>query len=163
MIKRGLVIAALFGLFLVLAVACGGGGPLPTPTATPTPAGPPPTPTTTPPPAGDLVALGRHIYTNLPDNAAPQDLWCYQCHTIEGVPEAEGLIGPDHTHIGRDAIGRIQGLSAEEYLRQSILDPPAHVAPDVVRATEGLMIAAITEKLTPDQVDALVAFLLTLQ
>ena len=183
--KGGLLpILLALGTFLALAAACGGGGDsiaAPTvttapATSTPTSAPETPTPTTaatstptptiappTQPPTGngDLVARGRELYLNVPDNAAPQALWCYQCHFIEGIPEAAGLIGPDHTHIGRDPVGRIPGLSAEEYLRQSIQDPEAHVAEGVERATPGLMTNAITEDLTNDQVDALVAFLLT--
>ena len=54
-------------------------------------------------------------------------------------------------------------MSAEDYLRESILDPPAHVSEGVVRATPGLMTKEITEGLTDEQVNALVAFLLTLQ
>ena len=130
----------------------------------------------TKPPSGgaDLVALGKEIYLNVPENIkanlppgtvapGPLNLWCSQCHTIEGIPEAIGLIGPEHTLIGRDAANRAPGLSAEEYLRQSILDPPAHVAEGVVRASPGLMTKEITQELTDEQINALVAFLLTLK
>jgi hypothetical protein len=51
-------------------------------------------------------------------------------------------------------------MSAEDYLRESIMDPELRVAEGVERATAGLMTKAIVEKLTDDQVDALVAFLL---
>ena len=180
--KVGFLVLGCFSLLLLVAAACGGGEAAPTATATPTPTplSPPPTPTATttsppaaaptptaaapvetPPPAGDLAAKGREIYLKVPDNAAPQALWCSTCHQIEGV--SAGLIGPDHTQIGRDAATRIPGLSAEEYLKQSITDPTAHIAEGVERATAGLMTNAITENLTGEQVDALVAFLLTLQ
>jgi hypothetical protein len=79
------------------------------------------------------------------------------------MTEAAGLIGPDHTHIGSDATDRVAGMSAEDYLRESIMDPELRVAEGVERATAGLMTKAIVEKLTDDQVDALVAFLLTLK
>ena len=107
--------------------------------------------------------MGRELYLNVPANAAPQALWCYQCHLIEGIPEADGLVGPEHTLIGSDAISRVPGMSAEDYLRESIVDPELRVAEGVDRATPGLMTTAIVERLTDEQVDALVAFLLTLK
>ena len=184
----GLIATGILSLSMLLAAACGGSyddvaptsttaAPTPSqPTATLRPAATSPSPTattasataTTPapvetPPSGgeDLVAKGRELYLNVPPNAAPQALWCYQCHFIEGIPEAAGLIGPDHTHIGSDATGRVAGMSAEDYLRESIMAPELRVAEGVERATAGLMTKAIVEKLTDDQVDALVAFLLT--
>ena len=101
---------------------------------------------------------GKGIFCGVPENAAPQALWCSQCHTIEGV--ASGLIGPDLTRIGTDAATRKPGTSAEDYIRESIEDPKAFVAEGVERATPGLMTNDITEKLTAEQVDALVEFLL---
>lgn len=106
----------------------------------------------------DLVALGQEIYMAPPANVGPQALWCSQCHRIEGL--AAGLIGPDHTHIGTSAATRKPGLSAAEYLEESIRDPELSVAEGVERATAGLMTTAIVEGLTDRQVDALVAFLL---
>ena len=182
--KGGLLIAALFSLLALLAAACGGNGeptatqratstpqPTPTPQATPTPAPtstPQPTATTpgqTQPtePAAELVARGRDNYLKVPANVAPQALWCFHCHKIDGIPEAAGLIGPDHTHVGRDAVTRVPGMSAEDYLRESIVNPELRVAEGVERATPGLMTTAIVGGLTDEQVDALVAFLLTLQ
>ncbi len=93
-----------------------------------------------------------------PANAGAQALWCSTCHQIEGV--AAGLIGPDLTHIGTDAATRKAGMSAEDYIRESIKSPTAFVAEGVARATPGLMTDAIVEGLTADQIDALVAFLL---
>ena len=54
-------------------------------------------------------------------------------------------------------------MSAEDYLRESIVNPELRVAEGVERATPGLMTTAIVGGLTDEQVDALVAFLLTLQ
>ena len=184
--KLGLLVVGLLNLSFLLAVACGGGGEQPGATRAPTtmPTSPPmatattaPRPTATSPPAptsepvktppsngsGDLVGKGRELYLAVPPNVAPQALWCYQCHFIEGIPEAAGLIGPDHTHIGSDATNRVPGMSSEGYLRESIVDPELRIAEGVDRATPGLMTKAIVEKLTDDQVDALVAFLLTLK
>ena len=107
--------------------------------------------------AADLVVAGQEIFLAVPASAAPQALWCYQCHTIEGV--AVGLIGPDLSHIGTDAATRKSGMSAEDYIRESIRSPEVFL-PEIERATPGLMTDAVTAGLTDDEVDALVAFLL---
>jgi hypothetical protein len=53
-------------------------------------------------------------------------------------------------------------MSAEDYIRESIKDPEAFICEEE-RCTAGLMTSAITEKLTDEQVDDLVAFLLTVK
>jgi hypothetical protein len=83
---------------------------------------------------------------------------CYTCHTIEGI--STGLIGPDLTHIGTDAATRKPGVSAQDYLTESIRQPEAFVAEGVERAVPGMMTAAITANLSDGEVDALVEFLL---
>ena len=167
--RVGILISVLLAVSLLVAVACGGGGEPSTATPTsaptdgsiPTPTAPPTTPPQSPPPVGDLVALGKFIYLNLPDNVGDQPLWCSQCHTIEGV--SVGLIGPDHSHVATWAADRKPGFTAEEYIRESILTPEVFVAgtDQVERSVAGLMTSDITAGLTEDQVDALVAWLLT--
>ena len=183
--RVGPLVVGILSLALLLAAACGGdSGPAPTntpttaPENTPTSAPPAPTATATSPapastPATDtgaptpavppsddpLVAKGLELFMNVPDNAAPQALWCYQCHLIEGV--SDGLVGPEQTHVGTDAATRRPGLSAEEYIRESIKSPEVFIPEGVERSTAGLMTNAITENLTEEQIDALVAFLLT--
>ncbi len=114
-----------------------------------------------PPPAGDLVAQGQALFMTAPPNVGTQALWCSQCHMIEGV--ADGLIGPDLTHIGSEAASRKPGTSAEDYIVESIRDPDAFISTGVERATSGLMTLPIVEGLTDEQVAALTAFLLAQQ
>ena len=83
---------------------------------------------------------------------------CSACHTVEGI--SAGLVGPDLTHIGRDAATRKPGVSAEAYIRESIREPDAFVAEGVARAIPGLMTSAITASLSDDEVAALVEFLM---
>ena len=108
--------------------------------------------TTTAPAATDLVSKGRDIYSTTG--------LCTTCHANANIP-ATGTLGPDHTHIATEAMGRLGGMSLEEYLRQSIVDPSAALTPEW-EGSEGLMEATITPlNLTSQDVDALVAFLLT--
>ena len=97
-----------------------------------------------------LVAQGQEIFVGAGG--------CAACHTIDGV--AAGLVGPDQTHIGTEAATRRPGLSAREYITESILDPEAFVPTGVERALPGVMTPALTANLTDDQVNALVEFLL---
>lgn len=110
------------------------------------------------PSPADLSAMGRELFLNVPDSVGVQPLWCQLCHQIDGI--AVGLIGPDLTHIATDAGGRIPGMSAEAYIRESIKNPEDFIASGVERSTAGLMTNSITTGLTDEQVDALVAFLL---
>ena len=97
-----------------------------------------------------LIAQGQEIFVGVGG--------CAACHTIDGV--AAGLVGPDQTHIGTEASTRRPGLSAREYITESIRDPEAFVPTGVERALPGVMTPALTANLTDDQVNALVEFLL---
>jgi len=70
------------------------------------------------------------------------------------------LVGPSLAGVATRAQTRVPGLSAEAYLRQSILDPNAYV---VEGFAEGQMLTNLGEILTPGQVDDLVAYLLALE
>ena len=55
---------------------------------------------------------------------------CSSCHTITGV--AQGVLGPPLDGIGFPAAAnRIPGYSAEEYLRESILEPGTNMPPEL--------------------------------
>ena len=134
---------------LVLAgatVSCGGeeATPATTPATTST--------TTTAPAATDLVSKGQQIYSTTG--------LCTTCHANANL-SATGTLGPDHTHIATEAMSRLGGMSLEEYLRESIVNPSASSTPGW-EASEGLMEATIAPlNLTSQDVDALVAFLIT--
>ena len=84
---------------------------------------------------------------------------CGACHTIEGLTTAG--VGPELTHIGTDAESRKSGLSASEYIEESIRAPEVFVPEGVERAMPGLMTSGITAHLTDGQVEALVEFLVS--
>jgi mono/diheme cytochrome c family protein len=80
---------------------------------------------------------------------------CAGCHTL-GKAGATGKIGPSLNELPTEA-GKIEpGTSAEDYVRQSIVDPSAFV---VQGFKDGVM-PAYKGKLTDKQVDALVKYLL---
>ncbi len=54
---------------------------------------------------------------------------CAGCHTIADIPGAVGKVGPELTHIGTVAATRKPGMDAEAYIRESIEQPAAFIAP----------------------------------
>lgn len=84
------------------------------------------------------------------------NLGCQICHSVR--PGEDG-VGPSLASVGLSAAERVVGLGAEEYLRMSILDPDAYV---VDGYPAGQMLDVYSERLTDDELDALVAYLLSL-
>ncbi len=86
---------------------------------------------------------------------------CDNCHLIGDMGEA-GKVGPDLSSIGVLAAQRVPGLSSIEYLRASIVDPEAYIAPDCPNAPclAGIMPGDYARRLTAGQIDTLVNFLL---
>jgi len=99
------------------------------------------------PPATEPVARGRQLY---------HSLGCANCHE----PNLFGQrLGPPLDHIGTVAATRRSGLSAPDYIRQSILDPGAFVVPGY----QDSMPRDLGRDLSPTDLDALVAYLLSLK
>ena len=134
---------------------------------TPTPSPPPPptptvTPKPTPGPIGEPPPVPNGDNGGGEGDAGPGltvflNAGCTACHMIDGVPEAVGEIGPNLSAVASSAGSRVDGLTAEQYLRQSIMEPSEHLVDDY----DNLMPAG----LVPDQgdFDNLIAYLLTLE
>lgn len=91
---------------------------------------------------------------------------CITCHSLEA---GKVLVGPSMVGIASRAGNTVPGQSAEEYIRTSIVNSNAHLAKGCnVNAPEepcaaNLMPQDWAQKLTPEQIDDLVAYLLTLK
>ena len=89
---------------------------------------------------------------------------CNACHITPGLPEAASNLGPDQTNMGVVAGSRIEGYTAEEYIRESILMPSAFIVPE---CPTGPCLPIMPENLgtllTEEELDAVVAYLLTLR
>lgn len=152
------------------------GGPLHQPTAeeleqlraTPTPE---PTPELSPSATAEAVTASTLDPTpTLPARTLDADdaetiimgAGCGSCHALGSLGE-ERKVGPDLSSIGRIAGARVEGMSAEDYLRASILDPNAYIVPD---CPNGPCLANIMPRdygsfLSTDQVELLIDFLIT--
>lgn len=91
------------------------------------------------------------------DRSPGQTVSCRICHSLE--PDVT-LVGPSLAGMGRRAAQRVPGLSAEAYLRQSILDPDAFIVPGF---PAGQMPKTFAQSLADQQVADLVSYLLTLR
>jgi len=98
--------------------------------------------------------LGRDIFEG---SGMSAQAGCQICHSLE---PGRQLVGPPLAGIATTAERRVPGHSAEEYLRQSILDPDEYV---VEGYRSGQMLPIYEEQLSDAEIDALVRFLLTLE
>ena len=89
---------------------------------------------------------------------------CTGCHVIPGVPNAVGITGPNLANIGTVAATRVEGQSAEEYIRASILAPEEYIAPDCPTGpcAAGIMLETFGTLLSEDELDGVVDYLLAL-
>ena len=69
-------------------------------------------------------------------------------------------VGPSHASVGARAGDQVAGQSAEEYIKESVIDPNAHV---VDGYSPGVMYQNYANELTDVQIDALVAYMMSLQ
>jgi mono/diheme cytochrome c family protein len=99
------------------------------------------------PPATEPVARGRQLY---------RSLGCANCHEPNLIGQR---LGPPLDHVGTVAQTRRSGLPAADYLRQSTLDPGAYVVPGY----QDSMPRDLGRDLSPTDLDALVAYLLSLK
>jgi cytochrome c oxidase subunit 2 len=95
------------------------------------------------------LAAGREIFTSAGCNA---------CHTLDDA-DASAQVGPDLNEMAAVAEDRDPRLNAEEYVRESIVDPPASVVEGYSGDT---MPANYDDQLTPEEIDTLVEYLLGL-
>jgi mono/diheme cytochrome c family protein len=98
-------------------------------------------------------ATGMELFNERVVGASPG---CVTCHSLEpGVT----LVGPSLAGIGERAEDRVPGVTAEEYLRQSIVSPDAFV---VEGFATGSMQSNWENLLSQEQIDSLVLVLLDL-
>ena len=82
---------------------------------------------------------------------------CQICHSLR--PDVQ-LVGPSLAGVATRAETRVPGLTAEAYLMQSLVDPDAYV---VAGFQPGQMRPDLAETLSQQELDDLVAFMLTLR
>jgi mono/diheme cytochrome c family protein len=110
-------------------------------------------PATQPATAGNAAA-GEALFKQTTIGAAPG---CSVCHSTE--PDKAG-VGPSLAGVASRAGQRVPGQTAVQYLRNSILNPNAYIVSSF--SADG-MYQDFSKVLTDEQVNDLVAYLLTLK
>lgn len=105
------------------------------------PAEPPPTPTLDP-----VTAKGQQVFVET----------CGPCHSTQ--PDTI-IVGPSLYGIADRGGSRVDGLDARTYIYSSILRPDGYL----VEGYEDLMPKDLGKKLTGEELDSVVAYLLTLR
>jgi hypothetical protein len=111
-------------------------------------------PTSTGPIGTPDPAVGEKLFKQPIIGSAPG---CITCHSLK---PGEAVVGPSLAGIAPLAGQRAAGKSAQEYLRQSILEPDAFLVPGY---NPGSMFSQYKDRLTRSQVNDLVEYLLTLK
>jgi hypothetical protein len=101
---------------------------------------------------------------------------CFACHTIEALGIRGGSRGPDLSSAGRQAAARKREVSAQDYLREAIVDPWACFTPlpssgliecqvtvDPAKTYPQLMPPGAKERMTTQELGDLIEFLKSLR
>lgn len=105
---------------------------------------------------GDPVA-GEELFQRT-QQIVPGAPTCQSCHVVQA--DAVPVIGPSLYGIATVAGTRVPGQSAEEYLRIAIVDPNDYVLEGY---QPGIMVRTYGMLLTEQQINDLVAYMLTLE
>jgi mono/diheme cytochrome c family protein len=141
--SKRILIVMMLSLALVLLAACGGGG------------GTTETGGDEAAPIGD-VANGATLFSQ-PVIGTANAPGCITCHSLE--PDVV-IVGPSQAGLGTRAETRVPGQSAEEYIRNSIINPDDYV---VEGFAPGVMYQNYGEELTEQEINDIVAYTLTLR
>jgi cytochrome c553 len=101
------------------------------------------------PTATDPIARGRQVY---------RTLGCATCHEAS-ISNLFRPVGPRVDGVGRVGAERVPGMSAEDYLLQSIADPGAYLVPGYPDS----MPRGAANDLSAEDLAALVAYLASLK
>ena len=94
---------------------------------------------------------------------SPQEIWeseaCFACHNLEvSQVDYAGQNGPNFADLHERAGSRVADMTAEEYVYESIVSPRAFIVETYEEV--GQMPQNFAEKLSEDEIQALVAWLL---
>ena len=97
--------------------------------------------------------------------AAMTETGCNSCHVTPGLPEVDAaMLGPDQTYMGDVAATRREGYTAEEYIRESIVDPGAFVVEECpLGQCLEVMPVNYGDLFSEEELNAVVAYLLSLR
>lgn len=104
------------------------------------------------------AARGQQLFLGGQPFLSPDAPNCTACHNVDAAQGAG--IGNNLAGLGALAATRVPEQSAAEYLRTALLKPDAYL---VEGYQEGIMYRGYAEVLTPQEIEDLVAYMLTLK
>ena len=111
---------------------------------------------------GNSEPASPKIYSETEVQSAFEKGACGSCHSIPGISNAAGVIAPSLADVTMSANEHFQSGSytgeaatAEEYMRESILNPDLFIAPKCPTGacTPNVMPAKLSETLSKDEID----------
>lgn len=108
---------------------------------------------------GDTAAAEGPRAPELLFGNPPGGMGCVACHNLE-LPQDDsnrGPVGPNLGNLAENAANRVAGEDAVTYVHNSIVNPSAHTVEGYLT---GLMPAGFDTKMTPEEIDGLVNWLL---
>ena len=133
-LRRRLTAVALLACLALSVAACGGAATAAAPTAAV------PTPTRDP-----VLAVGQKVFV----------AHCGACHSAE---PGSTIVGPSLAHLAETGGTRVDGLDARAYVYNSIMRPSDYL----VEGFGDLMPQDLARKLTGEELDSVVAYVLSL-
>jgi mono/diheme cytochrome c family protein len=114
-----------------------------------------------------FVACGGGADDDAPEEAVPSDpvaaegqkVFKQNCASCHAITADTIIVGPSLAGITGQAATRVEGQSAEEYIQLSILRPDEYI----VEGFSDLMPSNFGTTLSGEQLDALLAYLMTLE
>jgi nitric oxide reductase subunit C len=97
----------------------------------------------------DPVERGRYWFAHPPAN-------CATCHALE--PDVV-IVGPSLAGVATRAASRVPGQPAEQYIRNSLINPGDFIVPGF----QNVMAQNLGTQLPADQINDIIAFLMTLE
>lgn len=89
----------------------------------------------------------------------PNGMGCVACHNMaaDQTSANRGPVGPHVGNLYENAQTRVAGLSAEEYIHQSIVEPNAHLVEGYMA---GIMPQTFGEQMSEEEINAMVTWLI---
>jgi mono/diheme cytochrome c family protein len=106
--------------------------------------------------AGSSDSQGQTSQSLIEDGKRVYNIQCASCHALE---KDKVVVGPSLYAIATNASKRVEGQDARSYIEASILNPNEYVVP----GSPGLMPSDFGQRLSEDELEALIAYMLTLK
>ena len=92
-----------------------------------------------------------------PQVARGQSIYSQRCASCHSIAEGVTLVGPSFWNLANHAAERVEGQSAREYIRNSIVNPGDFI----VEGYQDVMQKNLAEILSSEDINAIIAYLMT--